>query len=243
MAFLDFQLSIFCNQKIDATPENSYNIMKKINDLGEYVYLPSVSQEQNYNILDGRIQKISNLIFITNNQKSQINCMTDRIDVIIRYNENLGEDYHDNDAIYCINLLKTLVDEYGITANRLAINVNMLGESYKVGLDKTNISESLILSLGFNIGKPVKEWSTRCNVAHTIYINELSEELNIISELTEVKKNGTDEKKIMYHIDLNTSHTNNMFRFNGDHISPFVEQGMSIVSELKSNFEEMKVNG
>lgn len=233
---LNVQLSVFGNYHIDTKPDNITTLMEKLNQLGRFEFLPNVVNGQNIDLLGGKVNIVSNLSFITATRQCQIMCMDERIDCTINYNADTQETI-DSALDFTNSVLNVIMDTFPILGNRLAINVNKLGEPYEGDIKSTRIGEVLVSNLPYYQDKELVEWSSRSNTQMPVSIGEKEEVLNVISELNIATNNQTQEKTMLCHIDFNTVPQNTGFRFNNEHLTEFVVLGKEIISQLIGQFE------
>lgn len=235
---LNVQVSVFGNYNIETTAANISNLMKKVNELGKFEYLPNIVSGQNIDLLAGKINTTSNLSFITASQLSQIVCMDRRIDCLLNFNSEY-QDTISNSLQFCQDVLTIIMDNFSILGNRLAININELSDSFSPELFKTKLGQSVTSVLDFYKEKTLDEWSTRVNNQFPIQISEKSEILNIITELTLAQNSQNNEKRILCHLDINTIPENQGFRFNKNDLSSFICEAQKLICNITNNFEEL----
>lgn len=238
---LNLQLSVFTNYRIEPNANNISNLMKKINLLGVKEFLPNITTGQTIDLVNGKIDTISNLAFVTADRSGQIMCQNDRIDCIFNFNQE-NECVFETEIQGLENIIELIMTEYDIMSNRLAFNVNFLGDSYSNYLQDTNFGQNIISSLDFYNNKTLKEWSTRENVWHPIMISGQEEMLNVITELSMVISNQEDEKRLLCHMDINTIPENSRYRFNAEKLREFVSGAQAIAIGIKTNFEGLSNN-
>ena len=159
--FTNVQLSIFCNTTASVTPNQITKAMMELNDLGINSFLPNVVNGQNLNLLSGKVEKVTNISFISTDQKYNIACLDRRVD--ISYNNSIN-DINGLKTILeqCTKLIDSIIEIYGFTANRLAINLNILGKEHDKVLSDTKF-KNLAKSLKYYDNKDIYEWSSRIN--------------------------------------------------------------------------------
>lgn len=238
---LNLQLSAFINHRIEPNASNISNLMNKINALGVKEFLPNVTMGQTIDIVKGKVDTKSNLAFVTADKSGQIMCQDERLDCIFNFNQD-SECVFENEIQKLENILALIMREYNIVSNRLALNVNLLGESYSGGLQNTTLGQHIVSSLNFYNNKILKEWSMRENVWHPITISNQEEMMNVITELSMVTNNQENENRILCHMDINTIPENTGYRFNAESLREFVSGTELVASEIKTNFEGVSNN-
>lgn len=232
------QLSAFSNYKIEPTPQNITLLMEKINLLKIREFLPNITTGQNIDLVKGTLEKVSNLGFATSDGTGQIICQNNRIDCMFNYNADNQCDLNESiDDLKKIIIL--ILKEFEIISNRLAININILSDSYEGDLKETTFGHNIVSTLDFYKDKELKEWSVRENVRYPIDILDKMENLNVITELSKVVSNPGDENRILCHMDINTIPENMGYRFNYEKMECFIESVKSIINNIKVNFEEL----
>ena len=78
---INYQLSMFGKFSISPTPETISTLMPKINERTKQVFLPNLISSQQIEIPSNRVTAISNLGFVTQDQKYNISILNERIDV------------------------------------------------------------------------------------------------------------------------------------------------------------------
>lgn len=235
---LNVQLSVFGNDNIETTATNISSLMQKINGLGKFEYLPNIISGQNIDFLAGKVNTVPNLSFITASQLSQIICMDNRMDCVLNFNAE-HQDTISNSLQFCKDVLTIMMDDFSILGNRLAININELSNSVLPELLKTKLGQSIASVFDFYKGKTLDEWSTRANNRFPIEISGKSETLNVITELNLVHNSQINEKRILCHLDINTVHENQGFRFSKDDLPSFICEAEKIIGNITNNFEEL----
>lgn len=235
---LNVQLSVFGNYHIETTAKNVSNLMQKLNELGEFEFLPNIISGQNIDLLAGKINTTSNLSFVTSSQSCQIICMDNRMDCLLKFDSEY-QDTIDNGLAFCNRVLGVIMDNFPILGNRLAININELSNPVSGDLLETNLGKSVVSVLDFYKDKKLDEWSTRANTRLSVDISGKPENLNIITELNIATNNQINEKRILCHLDINTVQENQGYRFNKEDLSSFIDETRKIIENLKNNFEEL----
>ena len=234
--FLNVQFSVFSNSRIEPTAANASNLMQKINSLKKFEFLPNIISGQNFDLITGKINSISNLSFITPSNQSQIMCMDNRIDCIFNFspsdNESLSEGVE-----FCRSILTIIMKEFSIIGNRLALNINNISDNLNENFKESECGRKLISQLDFYNTKNLIEWSTRCNTRIPIKISNKDEFLNIITELDLTQNIGEKSKKILCHLDINTIPENQTYRFTYDKLDLFVAESNPLIDSIINDFE------
>lgn len=236
---LSLQLTTFCNYKIEPSPKNISLLMEKINSLNIKEFLPNVTTGQTIDLVQGKVESVSNLGFVTVDKSGQIMCQDDRIDCIFKFTPDTQGDFEENIKNLKAILKCILQQESRTISNRLAFNVNLLSDPYVGDLQNTSFGHNIVSTLNFYKEKKLKEWSSRENVWHSIKIANIDEMLNVITELSMVTSNSGEEKRLLCHMDINTIPENAGYRFGYESIDKFVDETKKIITNIKTNFEEL----
>ena len=230
---LNIQLSAFCDCRIEPSAENISNLMNEINKLGKIEFLPNIISTQNVDLASGKIDVISNLSFVTSDQSNQIICRNERIDCLLNLAANEDSKF-ENNIEFAKKVVVLIMKSYSVQSNRLALNVNLLGNQ----IQKMKFDKNIIPALDLYNGKDIKEWSLRNNMSFPIKISEKDENVNVITELGIAVNKVSDEKRMLCHIDINTMPENTGYRFSYENFESFIKETQKIVLTIKSNFEE-----
>lgn len=240
-AVVNIQLSAFCNNRIEPNAKNIALLMEKINSLNIKEYLPNIATSQSIDLVKGNIETSSNLGFVTTDKSGQIMCQDNRIDCIFNY-QNGCQGCYEKDIDNLRDILSLILSEYEIISNRLAININILSDSYNGNLQNTNFGQNIVSTLDFYKGKELREWSSRDNLRYPIKIGDKEEMLNVITELSMVISQPEREKRLLCHMDINTIPENIGYRFNYEKMLCFVSEVKKVITDIKNNFEELSNN-
>ena len=234
---INLQLSVFCNKHIEPTPEKITVLMKKINSESGLMFLPSIVNGQNIDILSRQITNVSNLAFITANQQFQIICTDNRIDIIFNTNTETALDY-DEHLVIAKKLLAMIMKEEAILGNRLAFNTQIIGAK---NIDNVSVLVSKYgKPLSFYEGKPIEEWLLRYNSRESIDMKSEPELLNVVTNLSIVQNVDTTEKRILCHMDINTLAEQADFRFSSESIALYIAAITPFIDVIKTNFESVE---
>ncbi len=238
---LNVQLSVFGNYHIEASVANVTRLMQKLNELGRYEYLPSIVPAQNIDFMTGRVNTTSNLSFVASSNRSQILCMDNRLDCLMNFSTEDVENWEDC-VQFCESVMDIIMGEYPIVGNRLAININVLGQPIQGEVQETALGQHIVSVLDFYKEQSLNEWSTRANSRIPMEINNQSEILNVITELNLAQNNENNERRVMCHLDVNTVPEKQDFRFAKESVHAFICETKGIITDLLNNFEAMNGN-
>ena len=236
---INYQLSVFGKFSIAPTPEIIANLMTKLNQETQKTMLPNMITSQQIEIPSNRISTISNLGFITQDQMYNIAILNERIDVT--YNR-VNEVEISQSAFYkfAIKALSVIIDNSGITANRLAANVQFICEMHDFNSLYAKGKELLKNAEYYN-GKNYEEWSLRTNALDSVHINDSNEIINVITDISSAQ-NTIGKALIVLHTDINTLPQNTNLRFGKETLEPFVESIMPIVSDIAAGVERLIIH-
>lgn len=230
---LNVQLSVFCNYTIEPNAQNISSLMNEINGLGKLEFLPSIMPEQNIDLATGKIDSVSNLSFVTSDQSNQIICRNERIDCILNVSVNKEAEI-ENDVEFAKQIITLIMKKYSIQSNRLALNINCLGNQ----IEEMKFDGKIIPALKFYQNKDIKEWNLRNNTSYPITISKKQEYINIITELGIAINSLNKQKRTICHVDINTLPESKGYRFNCEDFERFIEETQKIVWNIKSDFDE-----
>ena len=234
---MNVQYSVFSNNRIEPTPDTVNGILAGLNSLGKYVFIPSMIAGQNIDLLAGKVNPVNNISFVTIDQRVQIACMNDRIDVLINgtnSNQNVSIEDH---IIFARQALTVIMENNHIYSNRLALNVSVLSDVINGPVQATALGRKLCSTLGFYEGRSLEEWSSRVNSRIPIQIDS-EEVLNVITEISSVFDSAVEKKRFLCHMDINTIFENSGYRFSSGSLERFDNEAIKIVAGIKQSFEE-----
>ena len=240
--FLNVQFSIFTNHRIAPTASNVTTLMGKINDLKKFEFLPNVVSTQNIDLGSGQLNAVSNLVFITASNQSQIMCMDNRIDCVFNFDPSC-DDTLETSISFCKKVLNIIMQEYSILGNRLAINVNKISSALPENFKETHFGKKLIVCLDYYEQKNLVEWSTRYNTRTQVEISNKNEVLNVITDLTLAKDMQNESKKILCHLDINTVPENQAYRFSCEDLEAFMKESIKVITPIINDFERLDACG
>ena len=234
---LNYQLSIFGKYNILPNPETITDLMAKINQSNQIVFLPNLISSQQIEIPTNKITMIPNLGFITQNRQYSITILNERID--INYNRIDGTEIGIGDFyIFAENILSKIITYSDLISNRLAMNIQYVCDA----LDACMImhtGKKLLKNVAYYDDKDLSEWSMRTNSQVDIKIEDLQEKLNVITNISSGQEISTDKPVILFHIDINTLPQNQAMRFSSDSLRYFVKESQPIAEELIDDVERL----
>lgn len=234
---LRLQLSTFGNYSIPPKPETISGLMGKINLNPQIMFLPNIIKSQKIEIPTNQITSIANIGFITQDQQYIITLLNERIDINFNNINNSTVDISDF-FDFAIKIMAVIEDYLNISSNRLAINIQCVHElnSMEQLISK---GRDLLKSASYYDDKQIIEWSTRTNAHVSIDINNVSEELNVITDISSVQDITGKKSAILFLLDINTTPQNQNMRFDKESLSPFVKEGINIASNLMDDVERL----
>ncbi len=234
---INYQLSIFGTYSVPPTPENITSLMTAINGETAEMFLPNLITGQQVEIPSNRITTISNLGYITQNQKYSVSVLNDRIDVI--YNRIDDTDLTiDQFYALAVKVLRAIIDACHLKARRLAVNIQVLDDTLSEQ-QIANLGKKVTLSAEYYSQKPLIEWTTRINSESVIRINSLEECLNTILNITTAKATFDQPTALIYHLDINTLPQLSDLRFDATSLDEFVCEVMPIATEIIRDVERL----
>ena len=235
--FMDIQFSVFGNFKeIEATHEN---IMRLMMELKDFKLLPSTFVNQNINIDTKEVESENRISFVSMDQSFKLVINSERVD--FTYNSNKIEKSNDTVFInekftYFYEVYLALFKTLEIKGNRLAVNINLLGDRI-INNSVAEYFNNNIKAFKFYKDKNISDWNYSTTAKSFITINNLNEELNIITNLNTISNIDNLEKRLLCHFDINTVKENTNERFINENINDFLENLKIILKELIANFE------
>lgn len=238
---MNVQLTAFSNNRIEPTTAIIELLLKELNSLGGYAFLPNMITGQNIDIAAGTIKPVNNLSFLTIDQTVQIVCMNERIDVIFNGNKDNQDTTIEDFLEFAEKALAFVMKQNNVYSNRLAINISLLSDVFEKELRDTKLGKKLCNTLDFYNDGEIEEWLTRTNSRRCINMPQ-NEVLNVITELSVVKENVTNNKRFLCHMDINTIQENAGYRFAFSDLNCFKHEVLEIIQNLKTNFEELGID-
>ena len=221
-SLLDVQMSIFINNRIEPTPNNVSLLMNELNKLDSkhYEYLPSIIRSQTIDLSNGKISTVSNIAFSTITNNSKIACTDDRIDCTLTFSQDTQSDFKKS-LLFCAKVLDTIIDNFHIYGNRLAINISQLSNKLPDNILESKLGSSMVSVFNFYQEHELSDWSTNANSIVDININD-----NLESNC----------KILICHLDINTLETNKGYRFSKNELHDFVEKTIPCIEQILNEF-------
>lgn len=233
---LNYQLSIFGNYSLSPSPTTVTDLMSKINAETGEMFLPNIINTQQVEVPANRISTISNLGFVSQNQRYNIAILNDRID--ITYNKNNEADVDINHFYeLATKALNCIMDYAKLSAYRLAANIQMVNELSDFGKLQA-LGKRLIVTADYYNEKPLLEWSNRVNSQAEIDIMGKNEGINVITDIS-TAQSVQGKPATLYHIDINTLPQNQSMRFSRESLYSFVEKILPITKEIIVDVERL----
>lgn len=239
---INVQFSYFCDYHIQTSVESITKLMEGLNKLGFCELLPSMIPGQKLNLLEGKAIPTSNLSFNSTDGSIQIVCMDNRIDCIIRPTVSEKIDL-ERDLFKSKSLLDVIISHYNILGNRLAINIDAIGNKKVIDFSTTKFGSILSSSINYYKGKTISEISANLNTRIPIVLSETEETINVITNINTAVNNKDQSNLLLCHIDINTVPENQRLRFRNDVLEQFVSQIKGIIQQIISEFEAMDNEG
>lgn len=239
---INVQLSYFCDYHIQTSVESITKLMEGLNGLGFGELLPSMIPGQKLNLLEGKAIPTTNLSFNSTDGSIQIVCMDNRIDCIIRPTVSEKIDL-DKDLLKSRKLLDVIISHYSILGNRLAINIDVIGNNKVSDFSTTKFGKTLSSSINYYNGKIISEFSANLNTRIPIQLSEVEEIVNVITNINTAVNNKDQSNLLLCHIDINTVPEKQGLRFKNDVLEQFVNQIKGIIQQIVAEFEVMDNEG
>lgn len=237
MSYLvDLQYSVFTNQRIEPDIDNINAMLLSINALGKYSFFPNVIVNTNIDLNARTVTPINNVSYVTLDQKIQIACLNERIDINIHPNINDTDVSIDGYIDFSKEAMTIIMDKNNIVSNRLALNVSLISDLYENILN-TELAHKYFKPLDFYNNNQIEELFSKVNSRRFIHI-EKEEMLNVITELSSVIDNASGKKRFLCHMDINTIFEKNEYRFKSAHLNAFNNEIMPFIREIKKNYED-----
>lgn len=233
---INIQYSVFSNIHIKPSAEIINDMLTELNKIGEYNFIPNIIIGQNIDIPTGRIVPLNNISYITVDQRIQIACLNERIDVTINNADSSQSDSLFELIVYARKMLALVMKKNWILSNRLALNISLLSDTLESSIFESCIGKKYCKTLDFYLGEQLDEWSTRTNVKKEIKMDQ-NELLNIITEVSSIIDGASGKRRFLCHMDINTIYENNGYRFSWESLEKFDNRIVSIVEEIKQEFD------
>ncbi len=234
---LNYQLSAFGKFLSTPTPTVITDLMSKINQEAEEVFLPNIINSQQIEIPSNKITTISNLGFITQTQRYSISILNERIDINYNKADNLDVDIESFYA-FSVKTLSAIMSYFKLSSNRLAINIQRVCEldSFKA---LHECGKKLVASAAYYDGKEFADWSMRTNSQVKVQLDKLQEVFNVITDISSVQDITGQKAACLFHIDINTVPQNQSMRFSMETLPSFVRNAKSIATKLIDDVERL----
>ena len=223
------QLSIFCDKRIEPTPNKITELMEKLNQakVGMF-FLPNVLPSQLIDPLKGTITNVNNLSFFTTNNEYRIVYMNDRIDLYLSLGVNSAPLTLDDSITDGKQLMDIIMQNDSIKGSRLAINCWFEDAELteQLSFSTTGMGDAYT-TINYYNEKPVFEWSTMMNSRTDILLGQETEVLNVITRLE------LFDRIRRYQIDINTTHEHNEIRFSSKLYHEFLDNAISIIRQIQ----------
>lgn len=236
--FINMQFSIFGEYTdIKVTQENVFKLM---NELKGNQLLPSTVTNQNVNLNTGKVEIESRISFISEDKYFNFIINNNRIDFNYELLDNIKyedmDNFLDNIFINFNNIYKRINNVFNIKGNRLALNVNVLGEA-KINNKLNKYYNDYLKGFNFYKDKKINDFSYSVSGRTVINIGLNKEDINVITEIKTATNNENLEQRLIAHFDLNTLYENMQVRFMDDNISSFLNNLKPVLKKLVLDFE------
>ena len=211
--------------------------MNALNTATGKQFLPNLISGQQVEIPANRITTISNLGYITQDQKFNIAILNDRVD--INYNRLDETDISLSDFYsFAVLAMQSIMDTFHLKSYRLAANIHVLATTIE-STQIPKLGKQLIKTATYYDKKPFVEWSTRINSESYIKVDEQDETLNTILSVDTVFSPQDQQPSVLYHIDINTLPQKTALRFLSSSLKDFVDATMPIVERILCDVERL----
>lgn len=234
---LNYQLTIFGTYSIEPSPDTITLLMNAINKATGELFLPNLISGQQVEIPSNRITTISNLGYVTQNQKYNISILNERIDINYHRvdNSDLGiSDFYQ----FAVKALSAIMQECSLKSNRLAANIQVLANAIHEPLIP-DLGKKLVASAEYYDDKPFVEWSTRINSISFVQIDNIEEKLNTILSINTAVENPSQRQALLYHLDINTVPQNTTLRFCNTSLAEFTTNVTPIIEKILIDVERL----
>lgn len=226
------QVSVFCNHRIEPIAENISYLMTELEKITSKTYLPSVTTVQNIDMLTNQIRAVPNLLMKTADQSSQITCMDNRIDSVIIGSDQLNPPTLESYVNTAVAAISIVLRKFNVDGNRLALNVYSWGQPRPGLVFKANEISSHSSVLAYYTEKELFEWSSRVNTRVGTEIRGKQEILNVLTDLSIIRNEIDNMRRLQCLVDINTIGENTAMRFNPEDLSPFCSESVAIANEI-----------
>ena len=99
--------------------------------------------------------------------------------------------------------------------------------------------KELLKTPSFYNDKELYDWSMRVVAHETVHINQTSEKLNVMTDISSMREVNGEKGAVLHHIDINTLQQNKDMRFGKEALSPFVFAALPLVEQLTKDVERL----
>lgn len=235
--FMNMQFSIFGEYTdIKVTQENVFKLM---NEFKGNQLLPSTVTNQNVDLNTGKVETESRISFISEDKYFNFIINNNRIDfnyeLLIMKQDDM-DSFTNSVFKYFNDIYMQIYNIFKIKGNRLALNVNVLGDS-KINNKINNYYNNHIKGLDFYKDKAINDISYSVSGRTDINIGSNKESINVITEVKTATNNDNSEQRLIAHFDLNTLYENSEMRFMDKDIDSFLNNLKSVLAKLISDFK------
>ena len=238
--FINYQLSMFGRFSIRTTPETISTLMPKINEKTKQIFLPNLISNQQIEIPTNRVTTISNLGFVTQDQRFNISILNERIDVTYNKTNDIDVSMHYFYEL-AISAFTAIFENSDAVSNRLALNIQAVCEMESFDKMKRK-GKDLLKSAAFYAEKQLAEWSMRTNSQESIQLNGSKELVNYITEVSSAQDVTGQKAAVLFHIDINTVPNNTNIRFNTSALNQFVQSVCPIAQKISDDVEGLIID-
>lgn len=235
--FINMQFSIFGEYTdIKVTQENVFKLMEEFK--GNKL-LPLTVTNQNVNFNTGKVETESRISFISEDKYFNFIINNNRIDFnyeVLNMEQDNIDNFTENLFKYFNEIYMQINNVFKINGNRLALNVNILGDSRIDGNIK-NYYNNHIKWIDFYKDKDINDISYSVSGRTDISIGLNREAINVITEVKTATNNDNSEQRLIAHFDLNTLYENSEMRFSKQEVEDFLNNLKPILSKLVVDFK------
>jgi hypothetical protein len=233
-----FQVGFFCSHGVEPRPET---IAKLVTEFAEFNFLPTTVQAFQLGPQPAPTQAL-HLQLITQDRQWTIDFEPHRF--LIQQNAVGGEVPGPPNAFgtRTVQILRHLYSLYPHAATRLSFVTK--GLCRQMSEDELSYVHGSLFTLPefFQGSNPI-EWSTRQVIRRTESVNDKSELLNVVTDLSRVqgvfadRQNQTMFDRIQIGLDINTFQGNQSQRFTPDDIGPFLDVAVRTIRDVETGVE------
>ena len=217
-------ISIFGNKNLNPDSESITYFMTEFKKISNLDFLPNIANSPAIDISTGNISQVFNLSFRTSDGLAKIIGNGNRIDFVSLFTDQT-QDIIDERFNQGVKILQTILLKTGITANRLALNIDLYCTDY----DKEKM---VFKPLPFYSERDLKEFTSRINSDYEIDVLENKEKLNVITSfvINDEKNGGIDILRC--HLDINTVAQNSDYRFRHEELADYILKTKALSNSL-----------